>query len=213
MPRDSLPLQTTLHFRPPAAELAQAYLAAVATVHGVESDIGRLYERSLEPLRPELVNQPLPPNGNEPNAQFDLRAALTQLQLDRSAPAELGAEEAELVGELDALLLRLDATSFADAYIAPRAWARLEVGVTPNCTADPNRSTRSTALRPVWMTSRVSRSCSSRTCRSCTLRSHRTIGPVMLPRHWSPWRAGGARRSAISKLDSELCGDTPVSTP
>ncbi|WOO77045.1 Telomere length regulation protein elg1 [Vanrija pseudolonga] len=127
VPRDSLPLQTTLHFRPPAADLAQAYLAAVASVHRVESDIGRLYERSLKPSQPGLVDQPLPPNGNEPSAQFDLRAALTQLQLDRSAPAELSVDEAQLVGELDALLLRLDTTSFADAYVAPRAWARMEI--------------------------------------------------------------------------------------
>ncbi|KAL1413540.1 hypothetical protein Q8F55_001314 [Vanrija albida] len=127
VPRDSLPLQTTLHFRPPPAYLAQPYLAAVAAVHGVETDIARLYERASAPSRPELVEQPLPPNGNEPDAQFDLRAALTQLQLDRAALGLADSDEAEAVGELEGLRRRLDAASFADAYIAPRAWARIEV--------------------------------------------------------------------------------------
>lgn len=77
-----------------------------------------------QPAHPDLVDQPLPPNGNEPAENFDLRAAITQLQLDRGAAAQ---ESLDDIGELSRLADRLEAMSFADAFVAQRDWGRLEV--------------------------------------------------------------------------------------
>lgn len=77
-----------------------------------------------QPNHPDLVDQPLPPNGNEPAENFDLRAAITQLQLDRGAAEE---EAGHGVGDLASLALRLENLSFADAFVAQRDWGRLEV--------------------------------------------------------------------------------------
>lgn len=77
---------------------------------------------------PDLLAQPSPlcPNGHEPIPTFDLRKAITQLQLDRgkSSCSPLRAEE---VIELPALVAGIEQRSFTDAWIAPRPWAVVEV--------------------------------------------------------------------------------------
>lgn len=70
------------------------------------------------------MDQPLPPNGNEPAEVFDLRAAITQLQLDRGVAKEDSGED---VGDLASLEQRFENMSFADAFVAQRDWGRLEV--------------------------------------------------------------------------------------
>lgn len=55
---------------------------------------------------------------------FDLRAAITQLQLDRGAAED---ERGDDLGELASLALRFETMSFADAFVAQRDWGRLEV--------------------------------------------------------------------------------------
>lgn len=132
IPLDHVPLHTTLHFFPPPSYLAQPYLAAIAAHHGVHADVANLYEQCAQPPL-DLVEQPLPPNGNEPAARFDLRAAVTQMQLDRSKVASrcdvIQPDDVPSVGglELADVVRRMEATSFADAFVAPRAWARMEV--------------------------------------------------------------------------------------
>jgi hypothetical protein len=119
-----------LHFRAAPSYLAQPYLASIAQKHGFSCNVSRLYQDCSRPCLPDLVDQPLPPNGNEPEERFDLRAALMQMQLDRQSSCERrrhGGVRKETLGDIGALTRQLDAESYADAFVAPRPWARLEV--------------------------------------------------------------------------------------
>lgn len=124
IPLQTLPLQTILHFHPASIPLARAYLSAIAKHHGVEDAVPKHLRQ--QPYHCDLVDQPLPPSGNEPMETFDLRAAITQMQLDRGSVPEKGPED---IRELSSLALRLENMSFADAFVSQRDWGRLEVGL------------------------------------------------------------------------------------
>ncbi|BEJ11058.1 hypothetical protein CspHIS471_0104800 [Cutaneotrichosporon sp. HIS471] len=130
VPTDILPLQVILHFRAAPSCLAQPYLASIAQKHGFSCDVARLFKDCSRPCLPDLVQQPLPPNGNEPEERFDLRAALMQMQLDRQSACErrrhCGVRHHSL-GDIGTLTRQLDAESYADAFVAPRPWARQEI--------------------------------------------------------------------------------------
>ncbi|KLT39860.1 hypothetical protein CC85DRAFT_250491 [Cutaneotrichosporon oleaginosum] len=131
IPTDILPLQVILHFRAAPSYLVQPYLASIARRHGLACDVPRLFQDCSRPCLTDLLEQPLPPNGNEPEERFDLRAALMQMQLDRQFSCARrrrhdGVDKRSL-GEIGTLTRQLDAESYADTFVAPRPWARLEV--------------------------------------------------------------------------------------
>lgn len=125
IPLQTLPLQTILHFMSPPSYLAIPYLSAIAKQHGVERDVSKL--KRQQPLHPDLIDRPLPPNGNEPAEIFDLRASITQMQLDRSLSIDGASEGIALADSMSSLATRLEAISFADAFVSQRDWGRLEV--------------------------------------------------------------------------------------
>lgn len=135
-----MPLQTILHFKPAPSYLAQPYLAAIAKHHGVRSPVAL----RQQPYNPDLVDLPLPPNGNEPAELFDLRAAITQLQLDRGAVEE---DSGDVIGDLASLELRLENMSFVDAFVTQRDWGRLEVSL-PESRYELTPDVRGRPLRP-----------------------------------------------------------------
>lgn len=126
VPTNTLPLQTVLHFQPPASYLAQAYLAAIAERHSIMVDVDAVYAGSVC-CGPDVVEGPLPPNGNEPAKHFDLRAAITQMQLDREARP--GRRQEVQIHDMVDLFVQLEALSVADAFVAPTAWEMMEVSV------------------------------------------------------------------------------------
>ncbi|KAL7419140.1 hypothetical protein Q5752_005976 [Cryptotrichosporon argae] len=121
-----LPLQTILHFLPPQRHVTEAYLAAIAAHEGIPTT-GQ-YDAGVSP-RVDLLDQPLPPNGNEPMPHFDLRRAIMQMQLDRkSGPQAADVDDGVISGQDLAQLARcLDLRSYADAWVAPRSWAVMDV--------------------------------------------------------------------------------------
>lgn len=136
IPIPSLPLQAILQYRPAPAESAIPYLAAIASREGLDcstADIRGLFAASHS-IPPDLLEQPLAPNGHEAALTFDLRRAITQLQLDRSDRVRSGSVMLEMNSEkgrkeerLEGVGRALEARSFADAWVAPRASSRIEV--------------------------------------------------------------------------------------
>jgi len=75
-----------------------------------------------------LIEQPLPPNGNEPLPSFDLRRALMQIQMDRGrfeAVSPLPDQPQDLTEAFTAI----DNASWADAHVHPRPSALMEVSL------------------------------------------------------------------------------------
>lgn len=105
---------------------------------------------------------------------FDLRAAITQMQLDRArSPLRVidqfdGINESSPVDELAQLVRRLDVLSFTDAFVAPPMWARIEVGGKPQADSDARLSKLIARLRD-QMTKMGFASSSSLTCRTFIL--------------------------------------------
>lgn len=76
------------------------------------------------------LDRPLPPNGSEPVPYFDLRQAITQLQLDRKPSVPLAPEteaKSDIFDDLGALSKAFNYRSYADAWVDHRHWAKLDV--------------------------------------------------------------------------------------
>ncbi|WVR07163.1 hypothetical protein IAU60_004204 [Kwoniella sp. DSM 27419] len=141
LPKDQLPLQAILQFRPPPSHIAIPYLSSIAIQEGCADGeaIPRLWRESMHRGGEVALDQPLPPNGNEPVPCADLRRAITQLQLDRGVNLEHAAEghredrlmvlagDVEENDDLDVLARRFEATSYADAFVDLRPAAKLEL--------------------------------------------------------------------------------------
>ena len=127
IPIEQLPIQAILHFQPSPSYLAIPYLETIAVKEGIHdisiaTDIFRLCTSHNS----RNLDQPLPPNGNEPLPSFDLRQAIMQMQVDRKSKV-YNISTPRLPDELTALFRLLDAASFADASVAPRDSARMDV--------------------------------------------------------------------------------------
>ena len=113
-----------MYFQPAPSYLAIPYLEAIAAKQGVDPrNATGLYHRCVVAHGPEL-DQPLPPNGHEPIQRFDLRRAITQMQLDRRA-----GDSSEPVKGVDEFS-HAETASFVDAFVAPRLSHRVEVSHT-----------------------------------------------------------------------------------
>jgi hypothetical protein len=120
---DQLPLQTILYFQPPTRETAITYLQKLCSELGIDTPryADDVYERASAPA-PDLLDQPLPPNGSEWLPYFDLRKAINQIQLERGVvPADQENREHD-PDDLQSELRKLDNRSFED-----RPWAKMEV--------------------------------------------------------------------------------------
>ncbi|OCF36738.1 hypothetical protein I316_01334 [Kwoniella heveanensis BCC8398] len=141
VPKDQLPLQAILEFCPPPSFLAIPYLQSISDQEtqassrsssqeeGYQVDVQRIYDASIHRsgFDDELVDQPLPPNGNERIPYFDLRKAISQLQLDRCIYTEIDRPEADQDGRsISELIKPMENLSYADAYVDLRPWAKLE---------------------------------------------------------------------------------------
>lgn len=137
---DQLPLQAILHFQPPSRAEAVSYLESISYQMGIDDGryASHLYERCTV-RQPDLLDQPLPPNGHEWLPYFDLRRAIMQMQLERGEAVE-DAHKAVL-GTSDAADLRevgraLEVKSFADAWIVANSATRVEVRLFPQKTME-----------------------------------------------------------------------------
>ena len=182
MPRDQLPLQATLHFQPAPSHLAIPYLETLPLPEGICQPIDAvdLYARCSE-CTSELIDTPLAPNGNEPVRRFDLRQAITQMQLDRSAQSiRQNGEDSSKLSFRD-VCRSLDIMSFADAHVSPRGWARMDVSLTwqvnDDC-AEYRRSRRLIDMSPVLMTRWGSRRCRNQDSTIFDPRYPLTTGPA-----------------------------------
>lgn len=123
-----------LEFQPPARPLALSLLSAIAAHESLSlapSDIEGLYDSAVSgPL--DLLDQPTPlvPNGHEPVPMFDLRRAITQMQLDRARSSSVNVSEGGAL-ELKDQYEGLEGRSFVDAWVGPRSWATKEVSYHP----------------------------------------------------------------------------------
>ncbi|WVQ67800.1 uncharacterized protein L199_006005 [Kwoniella botswanensis] len=135
IPKSQLPLQAILQFRPPPSYIALPYLQAIAQHEAKEShrilpDVQKIYEGSIHQER-DIIDRPLPPNGNERIPYFDLRKAIGQLQLDRGATSpsngihQLNQDQGE--DHLAQLVKKLEMISYVDAQISQKGWMQLEV--------------------------------------------------------------------------------------
>lgn len=123
IPIAQLPLQTMLHFHPAPTHLAIPYLEEIARKERIHSwtptnSVGVDSKITLDCL--------LAPNGNEPLPTFDLRQAITQMQVDRNHPPVIRTPWA-FPQDLDRAYQMLDNVSFSDACVSPRDWAIMEV--------------------------------------------------------------------------------------
>ncbi|KAI9639449.1 uncharacterized protein MKK02DRAFT_29508 [Dioszegia hungarica] len=130
IPIATLPLQAILQFEAPPPSLAISYLGAIAQHETLTHlDPSALHTSSFSST-PNLLAQPtpLPPNGHEPIPTFDLRRAITQMQLDRNvAPYSSSRPMDSPSKDLICLAKSLEQRSFADAWISPRPWATIEM--------------------------------------------------------------------------------------
>ncbi|ORY34106.1 hypothetical protein BCR39DRAFT_518512 [Naematelia encephala] len=129
IPVDQLPLQAILRFHPPPSYLAIPYLERIATRESITEPryAADLYESCMIKSSTDR-DQPVVPNGNEGLLHFDLRRALMQMQLDRQSSCGLpSTQTAVQETELGKLVRRLEIVSFADAFVAPRDWAKMDV--------------------------------------------------------------------------------------
>lgn len=123
IPIAQLPLQAMLHFHPAPTHLAIPYLEEIARKERIHhwtptNSVGVDSKISLDCL--------LAPNGNEPLPTFDLRQAITQMQVDRSHP-QMPQTPSAFPRDLDRAYRMLDNVSFSDAYVSPRDWTIMEV--------------------------------------------------------------------------------------
>jgi hypothetical protein len=135
LPIASLPLQAILQFRPAPPTLAIPYLSAIAQHENLglaDRQVAKLYQASmLSP--PDLLDQALPPNGHEVMPLFDLRRAIAQMQLERSATSHLSigngnsGESDEDFCTVKKLARVLDCQSYVDAFVEPEAAHLIEV--------------------------------------------------------------------------------------
>ena len=130
-PLDQLPLQTILHFQPPSADLAISYLDHLARYSGIGQAgyAADLYRLSTVTPR-DVIDRPLPPNGNEPLELFDLRRAIVQMQLERDGNREVQVStespaDTEPV-DFGPVARTVELRSLADA-LSPPAWAVMEI--------------------------------------------------------------------------------------
>ncbi|WVQ99289.1 hypothetical protein IAU59_006421 [Kwoniella sp. CBS 9459] len=164
IPKDQIPLQAILDFHPPPSYLAMPYLQCIVdqeTKHSAPSsqghhedavDIQQIYNASIHrsvltdtdtDTDDDLIDQPLPPNGNERVPYFDLRKAIAQLQLDRArgsesliagesvSTAKIPRDSYPAAGgrntdELSDSVKRIDNQSYIDAFVELRPWAKVE---------------------------------------------------------------------------------------
>ena len=118
-------MQAILHFHTPPSNLAIPFLGAVARQEGIVNFAvaTELFHASVSRVTPSL-DQPLPPNGNEPLPAFDLRKALSQMQLDRSSGH---AANPPSPPQEDSVFGSMEAASWADALVAPRSRSIMDV--------------------------------------------------------------------------------------
>jgi len=109
---------------------------------------------------PDVLDQPVPPNGHEPLPYFDLRRAITQMQLDRGARQTPPVEPKSPNTDLKRMFRQLNSGSFADAFVSPRAWALMEVSrwhcQTPTMLIRPCRPPRWIDMSHLWTMSLMS---------------------------------------------------------
>lgn len=120
MPQDSLPLQAILHFQAPPSYIAIPYLERVARKQNIIDPCyaADMYRRTTF-LQPDLPDYALPPNGNEPLPHFDLRRALTQMQLEKSHAVQSVDERSVIPAGFEDMVRRLEDISWIDARISP----------------------------------------------------------------------------------------------
>jgi hypothetical protein len=125
----ALPLQAILQFNPPSREIAIPHLASLSDKLGLERDkayIADLYDRSVFRC-PSILQTPGPPNGNEWLPSFDLRRAITQLQLERGVPIRDTHMSSNGLSDLNSAVKRAEVLSYTDAHLDQRSWATMEV--------------------------------------------------------------------------------------
>lgn len=125
----ALPLQAILQFKPPSRELAIPHLTSLCDKLRLERDehyVAELYDRNVIQC-PPVLSAPGPPNGNEWLPAFDLRRAITQLQLERGVPiADIHGSNDDLT-DLTSATKRAELISYTDAHLSQRSWATMEV--------------------------------------------------------------------------------------
>jgi hypothetical protein len=127
----ALPLQAILQFSPPSREIAIPHLTSLCDKLGLERDeayIADLYDRNVVRC-PPMLETPGPPNGNEWLPSFDLRRAITQLQLERGVPVRDVHISKNDVPDLDSAVKRAEVLSYTDAHLDQRSWAIMEVSL------------------------------------------------------------------------------------
>lgn len=129
VPLEQLPLQTVLHFQPAPADLAISYLDSLARHSGVLQPgyAAHLHHRCT--ITPQnVLDRPLPPNGNEPLGAFDLRRAIVQMQLERAGESEFETQSPTETAPPDFVPASraVELRSLADA-LTPPTWAEMDV--------------------------------------------------------------------------------------
>jgi len=125
----ALPLQAILQFKPPSRESAIPHLTSLCDKLGLERDeayVAELYDRNVI-QRPPVFSAPGPPNGNEWLPAFDLRRAITQLQLERGVPIPNTHGSDDDLKDLASATKRAEVISYTDAHLGQRPWATMEV--------------------------------------------------------------------------------------
>lgn len=126
---DAIPLQAILQFKPPPRQSVVTHLAYLCDQLGIERNqdyLNGLYDRSvIHP--PQILQSPGPPNGNEWLPFFDLRKAIMQLQLERGVPIEKAPAAECRPQDFKTVVKRAEVNSYADAHLAERPWAVMEV--------------------------------------------------------------------------------------
>jgi len=152
----ALPLQAILQFNPPSRELAIPRLTSLCDKLGLERDeayVADLYDRNVIQC-PPMLSAPGPPNGNGWLPAFDLRRAITQLQLERGVPIpNTHGSDDDLKG-LASATKRAEVISYTDSHLSQRTWATMEVSPLNSDVADQsdvrNRPLPANAGRSTW---------------------------------------------------------------
>lgn len=126
----ALPLQAILQFNPPSRALAIPHLTSLCDKLGLQRDeayVADLYDRNVIQC-PPMLSAPGPPNGNEWLPAFDLRRAITQLQLERGVPiSNLHEVNDDHHQDLESAVKRAEVISYTDSHLSQRTWATMEV--------------------------------------------------------------------------------------
>ncbi|WVO16311.1 hypothetical protein L204_103986 [Cryptococcus depauperatus] len=145
IPKFQLPVQAILEFQSPPSYFALPYLQAIINHETMSTTVGdrsqstqlnvqAIYENAIhqKPNDDVLGDQGRPPNGAERIPYFDMRQAITQLQL--GVDVDIHINDSCLVtsrqgigDELEILCKKLEASSFVDAYVDMRDWVRREL--------------------------------------------------------------------------------------